>query len=118
MNAQTVPADNKDYSRPYRKIKQIIIFFCILEMLDALITYFAVNAGLVLEGNQLIAHIAGSWIFVLIKIIGAILSGFIIKILYDYFPKSSLATAISIAAFYGIVLAWNASMIINNLIAL
>jgi len=98
-----------------RGLVQVIILFCALEMLDALFTYIAVNSGLVWEGNHLVAQMAGNWIFVLIKFVGAVLSGLVLQKLHAYFPKLALGAAISIAVFYGLVLAWNSGMIIRVL---
>jgi hypothetical protein len=100
-----------------RGLQQVIFLFCALEMLDALITYFAVNLGLVWEGNYLVAQIAGSWTFILLKFTGAVLSGLVLQRLHAHFPKLSLAAAVSIAVFYGLVLAWNADMIIRVLLS-
>jgi len=96
-----------------RGLMQVIILFCVLEMLDALFTYIAVNRGLVWEGNHLVAQMAGNWIFVLIKFAGAVLSGLVLQKLHTHFPKLALGAAISIAVFYGLVLAWNSGMIVR-----
>ena len=58
-------------------INLVIGLFCILEITDALLTYWAVHAGLVWEGNHLVAQMAGNWGFILLKFTGAILSGII-----------------------------------------
>jgi hypothetical protein len=97
-------------------IKPAIALFCSLEIIDGVVTYWAVNQGLISEGNHLIAQMAGSWNFVLLKVLGAILSGFILLKLSDHFPKISMAAAGSIALLYSGVLVWNADMIIRVLI--
>ena len=104
--------ENKSFVN-YRGIKQIIILFCSLEIMDALVTYWAVNKGLVWEGNHLIAQMVGDWSFIFLKFLGAVLSGLILWILYEHFPKISMAAAVGIALFYGAVLVWNSSMLIN-----
>ena len=97
-------------------IKQIIILFCVLEMLDAIITHLAVKAGLVWEGNPLIVNIAGDLNFLFLKGAGVILSGLVLFILYKHFRRLSLIAASSIAVFYGAVLAWNSRILINILL--
>jgi Domain of unknown function (DUF5658) len=97
-------------------IKPAIALFCSLEIIDGVVTYWAVNQGLISEGNHLIAQMAGNWNFVLLKVLGAILSGFILLKLSEHFPKISMAAAGSIALLYGGVLVWNANMIIHVLI--
>jgi hypothetical protein len=100
-----------------RGLKQLIALFCVLELLDALVTFWAVRGGLVWEGNSLIAPIAGTWGYVLIKLAGAVLSGVTILILSKHFRKLSMAAAVSIVVFYGVVLAWNSSMIIRLILS-
>jgi hypothetical protein len=97
-------------------IKPAVILFSSLEIMDALITYWAVNRGLVSEGNHLIAQMAGSWNFVLLKVIGAFLSGLILLKLHEHFPRATLAAAVTIALLYSGVLVWNSNMIIHALI--
>jgi hypothetical protein len=95
---------------------QVIVLFCALEMLDALFTFAAVNLGLVLEGNHLVAQMAGNWVFLLLKFAGAVLSGLVLQKLHAHFPRLALGAAIGIAVFYGLVLAWNSGMIIRVLL--
>lgn len=97
-------------------IKPAVAIFCFLEMLDASVTYWGVNSGLVAEGNHLIAQMAGSWNFILLKFIGAILSGLILLKLHEHFPKVTLAAAVSISLLYFGVLVWNSNLIIHALI--
>ncbi len=98
-------------------VKPAVAIFCALEIIDGMVTYWAVNRGLISEGNHLIAQMAGSWNFVVIKVIGAILSGFILLKLSEHFPKITTAAAVSIALLYGGVLVWNSSIIIHVLAA-
>jgi Domain of unknown function (DUF5658) len=98
-------------------VKPAVAIFCALEIIDGMVTYWAVNRGLISEGNHLIAQMAGSWNFVVLKVIGAILSGFILLKLSEHFPKITTAAAVSIAVLYGGVLVWNSSIIIHVLVA-
>jgi hypothetical protein len=114
---QTADSSDSRSAAARRDIVQVIMLFCCLEIVDALVTFWAVRAGMVWEGNSLVSPMAGSWGFVVIKAIGALLSGVIIKVIYNHFPKLSMAAAISIAVFYGAVLAWNSSMIIKIILS-
>jgi Domain of unknown function (DUF5658) len=96
-------------------VKPAVAIFCALEIIDGMVTYWAVNRGLISEGNHLIAQMAGSWNFVALKVVGAILSGFILLKLSEHFPKITTAAAISIALLYCGVLVWNSSIIIHVL---
>jgi hypothetical protein len=69
-----------------------------------------------LEGNHLVAQMAGNWVFLLLKFAGAVLSGLVLQKLHAHFPRLALGAAIGIAVFYGLVLAWNSGMIIRVLL--
>ena len=99
-----------------RSMLLVIIIFCTFEILDAVFTWWAVNRGLVWEGNHLIGLMAGNWSFIFLKFAGAVLSGVILQKIHEHFPKTALAAAISIALFYGAVLIWNYSMIFSLLL--
>lgn len=114
-SGQSEPSARKSLLASSR-IKPAVAIFCFLEMLDASVTYWAVNSGLVAEGNHLIAQMAGSWNFILLKFIGAILSGLILLKLHEHFPKVTLAAAVSISLLYLGVLVWNSNLIIHALI--
>ena len=118
-NTSSQTADITGHKSPsaHMGINLVIALFCILEILDALLTYWAVNAGLVWEGNHLVAQMAGNWSFILLKFAGAILSGIILQKLHDHFPGISMVAAVSIAVFYSAVLAWNVSLIVPILIS-
>jgi hypothetical protein len=116
-SGQTAPSAELKSIIHHPWIKPAIAIFCALEIIDGLVTYWAVNQGLISEGNHLIAQMAGSWNFVLLKVIGAILSGFILLKLSEHFPKITTTAAVSIALLYGGVLVWNSNMIIHVLVA-
>lgn len=99
-----------------RGMAPVIGLLCFLEILDAVMTSWAVREGLVTEGNSLVANIAGDWNFIVLKVVGAGLSGLAIWIIYRYFPRISLATAVFIIIYYGIVLTWNSGIIMTSLL--
>lgn len=74
---------------------------------DGMITHFLVGNGLVREGNPLIAPIVGESNFLLLKIIGAIISALLLWHIYKRFPILALATTSSVVIFYGAVMIWN-----------
>jgi hypothetical protein len=97
-----------------RLIWYAVILFCSLEIIDALITNWAVTAGLVQEGNPLLIQVAGGWSFIILKLIGAGLSGITVLVLHKHFPKLAQATALVISLYYFTVLAWNTGLIVNT----
>jgi hypothetical protein len=88
-------------------MKYLVILLCSFEILDGIITHWAVTRGLVQEANPLMAHIAGSWDFLLLKIIGALLCALVLFSVHRYFPKMALIGAQGAVTFYWIVLARN-----------
>jgi len=92
-------------------MRYLIFSFVSLEILDGIMTHWSVKQGLVQEGNPFMAFIAGDGHFLLLKVTGAILSALVLWHLYRYFPRIALAVSSSIITFYGLVLAWNSSIL-------
>ncbi len=92
-------------------MKYILILLSGLEISDGVITDFAVRNGLVQEGNPLIEAIVREGNFLLLKIIGVLLCVLILWGIYKRFPKVALTATSTIVMFYGIVMAWNLSML-------
>lgn len=90
-------------------MKYLLIFLSVLQISDGVITHFAVRNGLVQEGNHLIESMVREGNFMLPKVIGVLLSVFILWGIYKFFPKIALTATASIVVFYGIVMAWNLS---------
>jgi hypothetical protein len=109
LNTENHPGTNSLINRRY--VLFMTVLLCSLEILDGIITHWAVTKGIVREGNPLIIHVAIDWSFVLVKSIGAVLSAMTLIILYKYFPRLSLISATIISFFYVAVLAWNSGII-------
>jgi hypothetical protein len=88
-------------------MKYLVILLCSLEILDGIITHWAVTKGLVQEANPLMAHIAGNWDFLLLKVVGALLCALVLFSVHRYFPRIALTGAQSAVTFYWIVLVRN-----------
>jgi hypothetical protein len=116
-SGHTVYSSERKSVSSRRWIIPVVFLFCFLEILDAVFTCWAVNQGLVWEGNHLVAQMAGHWSFILLKFTGAILSGYVLLKLHEHFPRISLTAAITIACFYSMVLVWNSNMIIHLLLS-
>ncbi len=82
-----------------------------LEAADGAITYLSVGKRLVQEGNPLMQSIAGTENFLIMKIIGALLCGFLLWFIYKRFPRISLISTSSIVIFYAVVFTWNLSIL-------
>ena len=84
-----------------------------LIMADALITQFFAGGGYVREGNPLMARLVTDGQFIWLKLGGAALCALLLWLLARRFPRLASAAAFSVAVFYGLVLVWNASVIVN-----
>ncbi len=91
-----------------------VMLFVLLEILDALMTNWAINAGIVREGNPLLTQMAGGWSFMLLKFTGAGLSAITLLALHKYFPRLSLAAAAIISVYYTAVLLWNSGIVFHT----
>ncbi len=91
-------------------INVLIPLMVALESADGFFTHSAVGKNLVREGNPLMQNIAGNSSFLLLKIVGALLSALLLWIIYRRFPRASLAAATGVVVFYTAVLTWNLSI--------
>ncbi len=85
------------------------------EISDGIITHFLVRNGLVQEGNPLMEPIVREGNFLLLKIIGVLLCVLILWVVYKRFPRVALTATSSVVVFYGLVMAWNLSMLLNSI---
>ncbi len=77
---------------------------------DGLLTYFLVGNGFAREGNPLLEPIVGETNFLVLKVVGAILSVLILWDIYRRFPKLALISTSCFVVAYGAIVAWNVSL--------
>jgi hypothetical protein len=95
-------------------MKYILVLLYSLEILDGIFTRWAVTGGLARELNPVMYRLAGDWNFLLLKVIGAILSALALWHLYKRFSKMAITSAACIVIFYSLVLTWNFSMLLGH----
>lgn len=93
-------------------MKYVLTGMCALEIIDGGLTWWAVNAGVVREGNVLVATWAGDWIFVVLKVLGSLICALALWMLHKHFPKTAMLSANSVIAMYIAILAWNLHILI------
>jgi len=91
-------------------MKYLLGFLAGFVILDGLLTYFLVGSGLAREANPFLANIVGDSIFLVIKVVGAILCVLILWDIYRRFPKLAKISTSVFTAVYGIIVAWNLSI--------
>jgi len=83
-----------------------------LEIMDGIVTRWAVTSGAVHEWNHFTAAMAGDWQFLLLKVLGAAVSAFALWLVYRRFPTMARVGANCIVIFYVMVLCWNFSRLL------
>ena len=91
-------------------MKRLLVLLSGFEISDGISTHFLVGNRLVQEGNPLMESIVREGNFLLLKVIGVLLSVLVLWCLYKPFPKVTLIAASSVVMFYGAVMAWNLNM--------
>jgi hypothetical protein len=78
-----------------------------LVVIDGLLTVFLVRSGIGHEGNPLLASIVGNNIFMVLKVVGALLCAAILWDVYRQFPRMGAVAASCLTGIYGLIVAWN-----------
>ena len=81
-----------------------------LVILDGLLTYFLVRYGIAREGNPFLSRIVGEDYFLVLKVVGAILSVLILWDIYRRFPRLALISTSCFVVIYGAIVIWNFSL--------
>ena len=79
-------------------------------VLDGLLTYFLVRHGLAQESNPFLVPIVGQNVFLVLKVVGALLCVFILWDIYRRFPRLAMISTSCFVAFYGAIVLWNLSL--------
>lgn len=88
-------------------MKYLLILLSGFEISDGIITSLVIGNGLIQESNPWVEPIASEGNFLLLKVIGVLLSVLILWGVYKRFPKLALTAASSVVIFYAVVLVWN-----------
>ncbi len=88
-------------------MKYLLVLLSGLEISDGAITHFLVGNGLVQEANPLMRSIITEGNFLLLKVVGVLLSVLLLWQVYKHFPRLTLVATSSVLLFYGAVLVWN-----------
>ena len=91
-------------------MKTALVLLGLLEVVDGVVTRWAVTAGVAGEWNPLLVGRVTGASFVLAKILGAAACVALLWLVSRRFPKIAAISATSVAAFYALVLVWNMSV--------
>jgi len=82
------------------------------EVLDGVLTSWAVKSQHAAEGNVFVSPVSSSWNFLFIKILGGVVSIMAVWMIGKRFPKISVFISSIILLFYAGILAWNAALLL------
>ena len=85
-----------------------ILGLIVLNLCDGLLTRLLVNNEFAIEGNPLLKDIVGNGWFLLIKILGVLLVGFILWDIYRRHPRLALLAVRCALLGYALIVIWNA----------
>lgn len=93
-------------------MKYLLILLVLLNVLDAILTYFLVKLNLATEGNMFLESMVGEPLFFVIKIVGSFLAALILWDISRRHPKlGKMAVHLSVTA-YTLIVLWNTSLFI------
>jgi hypothetical protein len=91
-------------------VKYLLVLLVVLNVIDALLTYFLVKFNLATEGNMFLENIVGEPLFFVIKIVGAFIAALILWDISRRHPKlAKSAVHLSVTA-YSLIVLWNVSL--------
>ena len=93
-------------------MKYLLGVLVLFVLLDGLVTEYLVSAGLAREGNPLLEPMVGNLGFLVVKAGGALLCALILWDVYKRFPRIAIGATWCFVLAYGLVLAWNSSILI------
>ena len=93
-------------------MKYLLSILVVFVVLDGLLTRFLIDGGLAREGNPLLQGIVGENVFIVLKVVGALLCAFILWDIYKRFPRLARVATWCCVIFYGVVVLWNTSFFI------
>jgi Domain of unknown function (DUF5658) len=94
-------------------MKIALALLCAFEVLDGLLTRWAVSGGIVREANPFLANAVATWGYVALKIAGAAACAALLWLVHRRFPRIASFSATSVVAFYGLVIIWNVNTILH-----
>ena len=90
-------------------MKYLLSILVIFVVLDGLLTRFLIDGELAREGNPLLQSIVGENVFIILKVVGALLCAFILWDIYKRFPRLARVATWCCVVFYGGIVLWNTS---------
>jgi hypothetical protein len=90
-----------------RRISYILGALVVLVISDGLISNYLIGRGLAWESNPFLQTLVGGGPFLLIKIVGVLVSALILWDIYRHWPKLGLISSLCFVGLYTGILFWN-----------
>jgi hypothetical protein len=90
----------------------LVVMVC-ASLLDAIATQRLVTHGLVVEGNPMMAPLIPAGHFVLVRILGILICGVVLWLLYKRFPRVALTALMGVIFIYTAILVWNTGVLLT-----
>ncbi len=87
----------------------------VLVISDGLISHFLVKSGLAWEGNPFLRGLVGEEVFLVLKVLGALLCAVILRDIYKRRSKLALISTSCFVALYAGIVLWNLSVFLISL---
>ena len=94
------------------KLEFLLGLLILFNIADAVLTHFLVSGGIASEGNPFLLPIVGESGFIIIKVAGVLLCSFILWDISRRYPKLALVSTSVFTAAYGLIVAWNLSLLV------
>lgn len=93
-------------------MKYLLAFLVVFVVLDGLLTRFLIDGGHAREGNPFLEQIVGEDMFIVLKVVGALLCAFILWDVFKRFPTLGKIVTWCCVIVYGGIVAWNTSLLL------
>ena len=97
----------KSYFAGIHRMRYLLGALIALVVSDGVISHFLVTHGLGREGNPFLQILIGKEIFLVIKVVGALLCALILWDIYKRRPKLALISSLCFVVLYAGIVLWN-----------
>ena len=91
-------------------MRYLLSLLILLNIADAVLTNIVVGHGLGNEGNPFLLGLVGEPIFIILKIVGALVCAFILWDIHRRHPRLAFLSTSVCVAFYIAVVTWNSTV--------
>jgi hypothetical protein len=88
-------------------MKLLSLILVVLVATDGIVTNLLIKSGIAHEGNAMLQPIAGTGIFLVIKLVGALLCALLLWDIYRHWPKMAVISSYIFVGIYACITIWN-----------